>query len=263
MKSIELFAGIGGIALAAQKAGIETIALCEKNPFCQKVLEKNFPGIPIFDDIKTFTRDLLEQRGVIEKDGAVDLISGGFPCQPYSISGKRKGKEDDRDLWGEMFRIIQEFKPRWIVGENVANFANMELERTVSDLESTGYETQSFIIPACSVNAPHRRERIFIVSYLVKHGCNSRSRDREERHFQNDKEQHLSKIQPKREGFLFEFGEVNSIFGWGAHQPRMGRVANGIPNRMDRIIALGNAVVPAQIYPIFKAIMEIENMEHL
>ena len=117
MKSIELFAGIGGIALAAEWAGVETVAFCEREPFCQKVLNKNFPGVPIFDDVCTLNRQLLEEKGVIEPGGTIDIISGGFPCQPYSIAGKRRGTEDDRDLWPEMFRIIKELRPTWVVGE--------------------------------------------------------------------------------------------------------------------------------------------------
>ena len=165
MKSIELFAGIGGIALAAEWAGIDTVAFCERDPFCQKVLKKHWPDVPIFDDVRTLDRQVLEEKGVIEPGGTVDIISGGFPCQPYSIAGKRRGKEDDRDLWPEMFRIIQELKPTWVVGENVANFANMELDRTLSDLESIGYTWGAFVIPALAVGAKHRRDRIFIVAY--------------------------------------------------------------------------------------------------
>ncbi len=162
MKSIELFAGIGGISLAAEWAGIETVAFCEREPFCQKVLKKHWPNVPIFEDVRTLNKQTLQDRGI--DVGTVDVISGGFPCQPYSIAGKRKGTEDDRDLWPEMFRIIEEIKPCWVVGENVANFARMELDRTLSDLESIGYETQAFIIPACAVGAIHRRDRTFIVA---------------------------------------------------------------------------------------------------
>lgn len=238
MKSIELFAGIGGIALAAEWACIETVAFCERDSFCQKVLKKHWPDIPIFDDVCTLNRQVLEEKGVIEPGGTVDIISGGFPCQPYSIAGKRRGKEDDRDLWPEMFRIIQELKPTWVVGENVANFANMELERTLTDLESEGYEAQTFIIPACAVGAEHRRDRVFIVAY-------SGSKRLEGIHNEGDR----IALQP------FE----GAIPGYKRKAtPRVLRRGDGVPNRVDRIRALGNAVVPQQIYPIFKYIMEIE-----
>ncbi len=159
MRHLDLFSGIGGFALAASwvwGAEHEIVSFCEIESFPQKVLKKHWPDVPIHDDIKTMKGD---------QYGRIDLISGGFPCQPYSCAGKQKGKEDDRALWPEMFRIIQEAKPRWIIGENVAGFVNMGLDDCLSDLESEGYETTAFIIPACAVNAPHRRDRVWIVGY--------------------------------------------------------------------------------------------------
>ncbi|MEC2236135.1 DNA (cytosine-5-)-methyltransferase [Bacillus subtilis] len=297
MKSIELFAGIGGIALAAEWAGIETVAFCEREPFCQKVLNKNFPGVPIFDDVRTLNRQLLEEKGVIEPGGTIDIISGGFPCQPYSIAGKRRGTEDDRDLWPEMFRIIKELRPTWVVGENVANFANMELDRTLLDLESAGYKGQSFIIPACAVDAKHRRDRTFVVAYSDSFGRDNRehhrgkrclhgelnrnteeenrewhkriNRSREARSILpdsfsercNQMEQHDGRRETS-EKTLCQVGKYSlkprgDKSRWPA-EPDVGRVAHGVPNRVDRIKGLGNAVVPQQIYPIFKAIMDQE-----
>ena len=206
MKHIDLFSGIGGFALAARWAGIKTVQFVEIDPFCQKVLAKNFSGVPIHDDIKTFhwpitdteSRNDKEQSGTIitegsfiegrkqeiriEHGGHIDtsrnglarrnnptkseplILTGGFPCQPYSCAGKRRGKEDDRALWPEMLRIISEAKPNWVIGENVGGFVNMGLEDCISDLEGEGYEVQAFIIPACAVNAPHRRDRVWIVA---------------------------------------------------------------------------------------------------
>jgi len=243
MKSIELFAGIGGIALAAEWAGIDTVAFCERDPFCQKVLKKHWPDIPIFDDICTLNRQVLEEKGVIEPGGTVDIISGGFPCQPYSIAGKRRGKEDDRDLWPEMFRIIQELKPTWVVGENVANFANMELDRTLSDLESIGYTGGAVVLPALAVGAKHRRDRIFIVAYTD--GFRRKKDETEGRNIEKRKDK-------------WELSAADGIQGEWPPEPNVGRVADGVPNRVDRIRVLGNAVVPQQIYPIFKYITEIE-----
>ncbi|MCM3377558.1 DNA (cytosine-5-)-methyltransferase [Bacillus licheniformis] len=279
MKSIELFAGIGGIALAAEWAGIETVAFCEREPFCQKVLQKNFPGVPIFDDVCTLNRQLLEEKGVIEPGGTVDIISGGFPCQPYSIAGKRKGKEDDRDLWPEMFRIIKELKPTWVVGENVANFANMELDRTLFDLESAGYKGQSFIIPACAVDAKHRRDRTFVVAYSdfsdpdssglertngaeLESSNVARCRSMADSENQGDVRRHWiisndDRSSGKRSHYRRGTETDDGRQRW-TPEPNVGRVAHGIPNRVDRIKGLGNAVVPQQIYPIFKAIMEQE-----
>ncbi|MFS8303251.1 DNA cytosine methyltransferase [Bacillus altitudinis] len=298
MKSIELFAGIGGIALAAEWAGIETVAFCEREPYCQKLLNQNFPNVPVFDDVRTLNRQLLEDEGVIEPNGTIDIISGGFPCQPYSVAGKRRGTEDDRDLWPQMFRIIKELRPTWVVGENVANFANMELDRTLLDLESAGYEVQTFLIPAVAVEAPHERMRTFVVAYADSFGRNNGRNNREERFISSDFGWQLEKGDSKWNGRVNRAGEICSVLSdasckrcnqmeqhdgggkkreetvredwkcsvkprreesrWAA-EPNVGRVAHGVPNRVDRIKGLGNAVVPQQIYPIFKAIVDISN----
>ena len=259
MKALELFAGIGGIALAAEWAGIETVAFCERDPFCQKVLNKHWPSVPIFDDIKTLNKQILIERGV--DVGAIELISGGFPCQPYSIAGKRKGTEDDRDLWPEMFRIIEEIRPTWVVGENVANFANMELDRTLSDLESIGYKGESFIIPACSVGALHVRKRIFIVAY---------SNSKRWRSLDESKERRCIRFSEKSiKGKTWEESRhnPNDLLLTGAREisignSRLQRNDDGLSEGMDRLRGLGNAVVPQQIFPILEAIMKINKREY-
>jgi len=156
-KLLDLFSGIGGFSLAASWCGIETIGFVEIDKFCQKVLRKHWSGVPIYDDITKF--DGREFRGT------ADIVSGGFPCQPFSCAGKRKGKADDRYLWPEMLRVISEVRPRWVIGENVAGFINMGLDDCISDLEGLQYEVQAFVIPACAVNAPHRRDRVWIVAH--------------------------------------------------------------------------------------------------
>lgn len=160
MNQIELFAGIGGFGLAGRWAGIETICQVEIDPFCQKVLQKNFPNAQRHADIKNFDGT--------KYFGAVDIISGGFPCQPYSTAGKRLGKEDERHLWPEMLRVIREARPRWVVGENVGGLISwsggLVFEEVCADLEAIGYEVQPFVLPACSVDAPHRRDRIWFVA---------------------------------------------------------------------------------------------------
>jgi DNA (cytosine-5)-methyltransferase 1 len=163
---IDLFSGIGGFSLAARWAGLDTIVFCERDKFCQKVLNKHWPGVPIHDDITTFDGT---------KYSNVFLLTGGFPCQPFSCAGKRRGKEDDRYLWPEMLRVISEVKPRWIIGENVAGFIDMGLDDSISDLEREGYSVQTFVIPACAVNAPHRRDRVWIVAHTIttRTGCDS------------------------------------------------------------------------------------------
>ncbi|WP_336821229.1 DNA (cytosine-5-)-methyltransferase [Bacillus thuringiensis] len=245
MKMLDLFSGIGGISLAADWAGIETVAFCEIEPFNQRVLNKHWPTVPIFSDIRTLTKQSLEESGV--DIGTISIVAGGFPCQPYSVAGKQRGKEDDRDLWPEMFRIIEEIRPTWVVGENVANFANMELDRTLFNLESIGYQGKSFIIPACSVGAEHRRDRVFVVAYsdskhVERSGCKTVQR---ECSLQGElSSRSFTKIRKRSEVF----------------EPKLCRTFNGIPNQVDRLRSLGNAVVPGQIYPIFETIAKIEGL---
>lgn len=157
MRHLDLFSGIGGFALACRMVGgIETVGFVEIEPYAQAVLRKNFPGVPIHDDVKTFNGD---------EYGKVDLITGGFPCQPYSVAGKQRGSADDRALWPEMLRVIKNARPAWIVGENVAGIIRMELDRVLSDLENAGYSCRAFIVPAIAVDAHHRRERVWIVAH--------------------------------------------------------------------------------------------------
>lgn len=169
MRMLDLFSGIGGISLAAEWAGIETVAFCEIEPFPQKVLRKHWPNVPIYDDVRTLTKERLEADGI----RAIDIVSAGYPCQPFSYAGKRRGTEDDRHLWPEVKRLLQEIRPRWFVGENVAGHITLGLDDVLSDLESLGYTAQAFVIPACSVNAPHRRDRVFIVGYAEHYGPSS------------------------------------------------------------------------------------------
>jgi DNA (cytosine-5)-methyltransferase 1 len=248
IKSIELFAGIGGIALAAEWAGIETIAFCEREPFCQKVLNKHWPNVPIFDDVRTLSKQSLMDRGV--DVGAVDLISGGYPCQPFSIAGKRKGNEDDRHLWPEVKRLLEEIRPTWFVGENVAGHVTLGLDEVLSDLESIGYTGKPFIIPASAVNAPHRRDRVFIVANLSN--TNSFGYQRIKQLRKNDRT-----IEKWRTGVHGATSKLFDGVDWKKRASESGFLGrdHGIPNRMDRIRSLGNAVVPQQIYPILKAIV--------
>lgn len=161
MKHGSLFSGIGGFDLAAEWMGWENIFHCEISEFPRQILKYHFPNSICYEDIKK--TDFTKHRGEI------DIISGGFPCQPYSNAGKRRGKDDDRHLWPEMCRVIREIQPRFVVGENVAGLLSwnngMVFHEIITDLENEGYETQAFLIPACATNAPHRRDRIFFVAY--------------------------------------------------------------------------------------------------
>lgn len=274
MRSLELFAGIGGIALAEQMAGIEVAGLCEYADYPRAILQKHWPDVPLFKDVTKLDREELTNAGI--SPDSIDIVSGGFPCQPFSIAGKRKGTEDDRDLWPEMFRIIKQIWPTWVVGENVANFANMELDRTLSDLEDLGYQTRAFVLPACAVNAPHQRLRTFIVAHSNRKGqLQSQGTDQDQRRWARDGSEVLADASSKRRQ-TSSHDEFRNIANWQSKrqfsttggtpakwqpEPSVGRVANGVPNRMDRIKALGNAVVPQQILPIFKAIVQIEEAD--
>lgn len=176
-----LFSGIGGFDLAAEWAGWTNKFNCEIDPFCRKVLDYQFPNAEGYGNIKT--TDFKQWRG------RIDVLSGGFPCQPFSLAGKRKGTNDDRYLWPEMLRAIREIRPRWIVGENVYGFVNwsdgLVFETVHADLENEGYEVQPYILPACAVNAPHRRDRVWFVAHIAD-GADARLEGVRERAKQTD-----------------------------------------------------------------------------
>ena len=167
---LSLFSGIGGLDLAAELAGVKTIGQCEWAEYPTKVLEKHWPDTPRWKDIRTLTGDDFYER---TGRRTVDIISGGFPCQPFSVAGKQRGKEDDRYLWPEMVRVINELRPTWVVGENVAGIVRMALPDILSELETCGYRTRTFLIPACAIGARHRRYRVAIVGYSEHNGSSS------------------------------------------------------------------------------------------
>ena len=271
MRHLDLFSGIGGFALAASWVWPEheVVSFCEQDQFCQKVLSKHWPDVPVNTDIHTLRGD---------EFGSIDLVSGGFPCQPYSVAGKQRGAEDDRALWPEMLRIIKEAKPTWVLGENVAGIIKMELDKVLSDLESIGYETRAFVIPACAVNAPHRRDRVWVLAHseslrlqglcfkkdsgghLAKDGlCNEFARAITDGYSWIAANSHgagLEKLNApaisERQGFsagLF----IDAWANWPTQSPVCGR-DDGIPHRVDRLKSLGNAIVPQVAYEIMKAI---------
>lgn len=304
MKHLSLFSGIGGFDLAAQWAGWENVAQVEIDHWCRRILKKHFPHAQQFEDIRTFDGTAWM--------GSVDVISGGFPCQPYSSAGRQKGKEDERHLWPEMLRVIREIGPSWVVGENVFGIVNwsggLVFDEVQSDLEAAGYEVQAYVLPAASVNAPHQRYRVWFVAHSpflddrrnagefstqewreewdnlpesisageirdvanpqsirCKRGRNTRSRGNG---FANNREtlintngarlEKRARI-PKNnaEKFPAIIAANYRWERWTIESPLCGR-NDGVPNRVDRLRGLGNAIVPQVALQIFETINEYE-----
>ena len=164
-KVLDLFSGLGGFSLGLERTGhFETVAFCDNDKFSKAILDKHWKGIKVYDDVREITKEKFKEDGI----EFPDIITGGFPCQPFSVAGKQKGTSDDRHLWPEMFRIIKAFKPRFVIGENVRGIVNIQdgvvFETVCTNLEDEGYEVQPFNIPAAAVGAPHRRERIWFIA---------------------------------------------------------------------------------------------------
>ena len=305
MKHLDLFSGIGGFALAAKWAAWETVAFCEKEKYAKRVLGRHWPNVPVIDDI----------RNITEKIGC-DIITGGFPCQPFSVAGKQKSTADDRHLWPEMLRVIALERPTWIVAENVPGIVGLALDQVLADLESAGYSSRALIIPACAVDAPHRRDRVWVMansgrklergetkperapshiarcSSRVNPGGSASSTTNMENSASESKSLSHANSQSKPDGAIDEQESLENSGGsassttnmansnstrrekqrgaiatkakhktterggqWPA-EPAICRVANGIPNRVDRLRGLGNAIVPQVAYQLFKFINE-------
>ena len=283
---LSLFNGIGGFQLGAKWMGWQNVAHVEIDEWCNRVVKKHFPDSICHTDIKQFDGTQYTNR--------IDILTGGFPCQPFSVAGQRKGKEDARHLWPEMFRVIKEIRPTWIVGENVTGIIGLALEQVLSDLESAGYNTETFIIPACAVGALHKRDRLWIVAHTdrkrwedeqkenrgllcdrkrndktsqqkgneqqrgaIEHGAvlsNTSSVRCRQMEFENSSRKDTARTSSKTMQFPFDPRES----GWWELEPGVCRVANGVSNRVDRLKGLGNAIVPQIAFEIFKAIEKIE-----
>ena len=236
LRVLDLFSGIGGFSLGLERTGgFETAAFCEFSDFPRQVLAKHWPDVPCFPDVRTLKGTDIE--------GPVDVICGGYPCQPFSTAGQRRGQEDDRHLWPEFSRLVDELRPAWVIGENVAGHISLGLDDVLSDLEGQGYAARAFVIPACAVSAPHRRDRIWIVAHADNAGLQGRAETG------NAKGQRPGgNKQPQR---CFDLPRATWL-----PEPALGRVANGVPARVDRLKALGNAVVPQIPEMIGYAILE-------
>lgn len=281
-----LFSGIGGFDLAAEWMGWENKFHCEWNEFGQKVLHHYWPNAELFTDIT--------KSDFIKYANKIDVLTGGFPCQPYSQAGKRLGKEDDRHLWPEMLRAIREVKPSWVVGENVYGLVNwnggLVFHEVQADLEAEGYEVWPFLLPAAAVNAPHRRDRIWFIAYCNSNGLNKCNSDNEvntsKRGFNalgdfkqsngngndsNTTKQGLEGLRREERRCTKLHTRYNENRGWETF-PTVSPICNGddgLSNRLDSITfpkwrnesikAGGNAIVPQVVYQIFKAIEQYEH----
>ncbi len=278
MKHIGLFEGIGGFSLAARWMGWQTIAMSEIDPFCQRVLSYHFPNATIHGDIK--------QTDFTIYRGQCDILTGGFPCQPYSISGKRLGKDDDRHLWPWMLEAIKQVQPRWVVGENVRGLTNWQsglvFHEVQADLEAAGYEVFPLLLPAAGVGAPHERYRIWFVAYASSAGrgqFNVASKPVQKEHVaglcDSRVDTHTIEQRLWREGDRAgrsELSDENGPGGYWAGFPAQSPVCHGddgLSARLDAITfskwrrqsikAGGNAIVPQVAYEIYKAIQAYDN----
>lgn len=284
MKVLDLFSGIGGFALGLEKAGFETVAFCEMEPYCQKVLAKHWPEVPIYDDIRRVTADRLIRDGI-----RPDVITGGFPCQDISAAGKQAGIDGERSgLWAELARLIGEVQPRYAIMENVTNLISGDsgrwFGRVLGDLAQIGYDAEWHCISASAIGAHHHRDRVWILAHpsqrkrqsgakeqgvlrpLPQDGAiNSHTGGRGEAHAEalaDTYSDHVQGLEQKPQsgsdgrqaGLLSREGISREQPIW-AVEPSVGRVANGIPQRSHRLKALGNAVVPQIPELIGKAIM--------
>jgi len=273
MNVLDLFSGIGGFSLGLERAGMKTVAFCEIDKKAQLVLKKHWPHVPIFDDVSTLTKEKLDERGI-----SVDVICGGFPCQDISYAGAGAGIEGERSgLWSEFSRLIGELRPKYVIVENVSALLSRGLDRVLGDLASFGYDAEWHCIPASAVGAPHRRDRIWIVAYpnsqhwrtkrSIKISSRRQAWDQPIRSGSdgsNTDSQGLEgrtktiRQEKERNQDTRHFRPLVSVIRrdsqWDV-EPNVGRVANGVPNRMDRLKQLGNAVVPQIPELIGKAIM--------
>ena len=281
MNHVDLFSGVGGFSLGLERAGFKTVAFCEIDPYCQKVLRKHWPNVPIYEDIKTFPDASFKQVGFTGQPWGFDgILTAGFPCQDISCAGKREGIEGKRSgLWSELARVLGELRPRYAILENVSALLSGDrgrwFGRVLGDLAEIGYDCEWHCIPASYLGAPHRRDRVWIVAYP-----NGREQGR---WFKQKREQNKRNSYPARDGsqesvadtpnkrlegwlgpevtrqaqrFFASAGEQD---GWWQSEPDVGRVADGVPARVDRFRCLGNAIVPQIAELIGRAIRERES----
>ena len=313
LRHLDLFSGIGGFSLGLESTGgFETVAFCDIEKYCLQVLEKRFPGVPRYTDIKELNYDKIKSDGLFP----IDIITGGYPCQPFSVAGRKKGEEDPRHLWPEMFRLVQELRPSWVIGENVSGHIKLGLDTVLKNLESEGYSARTFSISASSVGANHQRERVWIVAKRSRTNMKktnseqrgsrkstsgktsengghqttwrgvrtfreynwtrviektkrssaadktSRSSTREETLANTNSERGRSwETRHKDAKNVGQSSRSEEANNWWDIEPNVGRVAHGVPKRVDRLKSLGNSLVPHIPYYIGLSILRTYEKE--
>jgi DNA (cytosine-5)-methyltransferase 1 len=285
MKHVDLCSGIGGFALGFEWAGLsQPVLFCDIEPWSRQVLAKHWPDVPISDDVK----ELASDAGRLVPD--CDILTAGYPCQPFSVAGQQRGAEDDRHIWPEIFAIVQAKRPAWCVFENVSGHITLGLDEVLSDLEGQDYTCQAFIVPACAVDAPHRRDRVWIVANSDNAGQSASSGPRQGNRKQawddtrrsstnvgnSDSSQCCWDIKATEQGGRQQglaarrenVADTNSQRGCSVDtrgmeawlpEPAVGRVAHGVPRRVDRLKGLGNAIVPQIAMRIGQTIKAVED----
>jgi DNA (cytosine-5)-methyltransferase 1 len=285
-KLLDLFSGIGGFSYAAEQFGIKTIGFVEKDEFCQKVLKKHWKNVPIESDIRNVKGD---------NYGTATIVSGGFPCQPFSVAGKRKGQDDDRYLWDETIRVVAECKPRWFIGENVDGLVNIQegmvLRQVQDDLEKEGFQVQCLVIPASGVGAWHQRKRVWIIGHNVSNSKISSSYEYKAKYTKENEiqkqiggESSTNNVSDSNSESWNEFSNDNrfskmpqeKIFrnrnsiqesarfrSWWEIECKLCGVPHGVSyeldkGRVNRLKALGNSIVPQIAEQLFKSIIYAE-----
>lgn len=264
---LDLFSGIGGFALGLERAGMSTVAFCEREPFARRVLRRHWPTVPVFEDVRTITGKQLRKEGITP-----NVIVGGFPCQDISCAGKGRGLKGERSgLWREMHRLVQEIRPAWVLAENVPALRTRGSDQVLADLEKSGYAAWPLVVGAWSVGAPHIRNRVWIVARDTRNrsdlladpaGANGGPGPRDDAAAQHGRSDVANPDRGRRKARLAEEGSAGGVQsedalrrGWWSVEPGVGRVADGVPHRLDRVSALGNAVVPAIVEHIGRAIV--------